>query len=205
MEEVILRISTPFRFHTIILIFLLFPTLESIFPNICGGGEVPSLKTRAELTEFRETTPYDETISFIRQLQRESPYIRLEQFGETSSGRPLYVAVLSRNKLFTPALAAASGKPVILISNGIHAGEICGKEASLMLLRDMIRGDLGDLLEQIVLLVVPVFNADGHERVSPHNRLNQKGPESGMGFRANALGYDLNRDFMKLETPEVKA
>jgi len=183
-----------------------FFTITSLMsPENCRGEKLSSLETRAEMTEFRETTSYENTIEFIRQLQRGSPYVRLEKFGESSQGRPLYVAVLSRDGLFSPGEASQSGKPVVLISNGIHSGEICGKEASLMLMREIIRGDLGDLLGHMVILVVPVLNVDGHENVSLYNRLNQNGPEGGMGFRANALGFDLNRDFMKLETPEIRS
>ena len=207
-EEFVLKIPALFRITYVLFVFVVFTAAALTAwgsSTLFAAERLPELKTRAEATGFKETTGYDETIDFIRQLQRESSWIRLEQFGETARGRPLYVVVLSRDGLFTPAAAAASGKPVVLISNGIHAGEICGKEATLMLLREMVRGELGHLLDDMVLLVVPVFNVDGHDMVSKYNRLNQNGPERGMGSRANALGYDLNRDFMKLETPEVQA
>jgi hypothetical protein len=93
---------------------------------------------------------------------------------------------------------------VVLLSCGIHSGEICGKEASLMLMRDLVDTGLDGLLDRLTLVIVPVFNVDGHEAPSPWNRMSQIGPAGGMGHRANALGHDLNRDFMKLDTPEVR-
>lgn len=194
------------RMITIVMIHLFlaaFPLCSRLSADEHGSPQ--SLTTRAEATEFRETTTYEEVISFIRQLDRESPYVTVDRFGETEQGRPLFVVILSGEGAFDPTSAALSGKPVVLISNGIHSGEICGKEASLMLMRDIVRGDMRHLLEKMTLLVVPVFNVDGHERVSTYNRLNQNGPEGGMGFRANALGLDLNRDFMKLETAETRS
>jgi len=170
-----------------------------------GSSPDPLPRTHGEQTGFRETASYEQTFAFIRELQRRSPLLRLERFGETAQGRPLYVVVLSSSGRFTPLGAHAGNKPVVLVSNGIHSGEICGKEASMMLMRDLVGGELEGLLEQLTLLIVPIFNADGHERASPFNRLNQNGPEGGMGHRATALGYDLNRDFMKLDTPEAQA
>jgi len=162
-------------------------------------------RTEAEKSGYLETGSYEQTLTFIRELQRRSPLIRLEPFGETAQGRTLYVVVLSSEGRFTPQRAHAGGKPVVLVSNGIHSGEICGKEASLMLMRDLAAGNLDGLLKKMTLLIVPIFNADGHERKSVYNRLNQDGPSGGMGHRATALGLDLNRDFMKLDTPEAQA
>jgi hypothetical protein len=169
------------------------------------AAEEPLPRTHAEETGFRETGSYDQTFEFIRQLQRRSPLVRMEQFGETAQGRAMYVVVLSSKGRFTPNRAHSENKPVVLISNGIHSGEICGKVASLMLMRDLAGGDLEGLLDKVTLLIVPIFNADGHERTSVHNRLNQNGPEGGMGQRVTALGLDLNRDFMKLDSPEARA
>jgi len=181
----------------------LFLSLIIVAPALSAGEPLPL--THAERTGFRETGSYEQALDFIRQLQRRSPLIRLEPFGRTGRGRTLYAAVLSDRGCFTPQLAHAGNRPVVLVSCGIHSGEICGKEASLMLMRQLVDNGLDGLLDRITLLVVPVFNVDGHEAVSPWNRLNQNGPAGGMGHRANALGHDLNRDFMKLETPEARA
>jgi hypothetical protein len=161
--------------------------------------------TPAELSGYRETPSYEETLAFLRSLGERLPELRLEEFGRTGEGRPMTVAILSRQGAFTPAAAQALGRPVVLIQNGIHAGEIDGKDAFLALLRDFAAGRRRELLDAATLLVVPVYNVDGHERVSPWNRPNQNGPERGMGYRANAAGYDLNRDFTRLDTPEARA
>ena len=118
------------------------------------------------------------------------------------------MAILSADGAFTPeqaAAAAAPGRPVVMIQNGIHAGEIDGKDASLMLLRDAALGRRPGLLGPAVLLVVPIYNVDGHERVSPYNRPNQNGPVEGMGYRTTAAGLDLNRDHLKLVSGEARA
>ena len=99
-------------------------------------------------------------------------------FGETARGRTLYVFVASKDRAFTPEVARASENPVVLIINGIHSGEIMGKDASMILLREtLVEESASDLLDRLTLLVVPVYNADGHERSSPYNRINQNGPE----------------------------
>jgi hypothetical protein len=113
------------------------------------------------------------------------------------------VAILSAAGEFTPELNAAAGRPVVMIQSGIHAGEIDGKDASLMLLRDMALGRRA--VPGATVLWVPIYNVDGHERVSPFNRPNQDGPVDGMGFRTTAAGFDLNRDHLKLQSPEARA
>ncbi|HXV75917.1 MAG TPA: M14 family metallopeptidase, partial [Candidatus Polarisedimenticolaceae bacterium] len=167
---------------------------------------IPSrLLTVAERTDFRATASYEETLDFIRGLSREMPEIGLETFGVSPEGRPLPLVVVAAAGADDPARAAAAGKAVVLIQNGIHAGEIDGKDACLMILRDMVRGRHRAWLDSLVLLIVPIYNVDGHERVSPYNRANQNGPVDGMGFRTTADGHDLNRDHLKLETPEARA
>jgi hypothetical protein len=170
-----------------------------------AAGTAGGWATPAESSDFEATPSYDETTRFLRRLDEALPELVLSSFGTSAAGRPLPLAVLSREGLFSPEAATASGKPVTLVQAGIHAGEIDGKDAILMLLRDLVLGQRRELLDAGVVLFVPIFNADGHERISPHNRPNQNGPVRGMGFRTTADGHDLNRDFMKLETPEARA
>ena len=175
---------------------------------LCGTASAtthPDLVTRAESSDFRATPGYAETLEYVRRLSAISPSVKLEFFGTSAQGRRLPLVIVSRDRAFTPAAAAATGKPVLLIQNGIHAGEIDGKDACLMILRDLALGSQPDLLERLILLVVPIYNVDGHERVSIYNRPNQNGPVEGMGFRTTADGHDLNRDHVKLETPEARA
>lgn len=161
--------------------------------------------TRAEQTGWRETGSYQEAVNFHQRLERTSKLARLATFGATSEGRPLYVLIASRDRAFTPAAARRTGKPVLLIQNGIHPGENGGKDASMMLLRDLlVTGRLASLLEQVIVLSIPVLNADGHENISPYHRLHENGPAA-MGFRATALNLNLNRDYMKADAPEMRA
>ena len=113
--------------------------------------------------------------------------------------------VVSKDQAFTPEAARRLSKPIVMLQGGIHAGEIDGKDALLLLLRDLALGLHPAVLDRVTLLVVPIYNVDGHERVSRFNRSNQDGPEEGMGFRTNARGLDLNRDHLKLDSAEARA
>jgi hypothetical protein len=163
------------------------------------------LLTHAEKTQFAETGSYDECIAFYRALEKASPYARLQKIGDTAEGRPLYVFIVSKDRAFTPAAATRATKPAILLQNGIHAGENGGKDAAMMLLRDvLVTKRLASWLDRVILLSIPVFNADGHEHVSPYNRINENGPRQ-MGFRVTAQRLNLNRDYLKADTPEMQA
>jgi hypothetical protein len=176
-------------------------------PAAVGARPVPpaELVSPVEASHFRATPGHAETLAFIRRLTEISPSIRLEVFGRSAQGRSLPLVIVSGKQAFTPAAAAASGQPIVLIQNGIHAGEIDGKDACLMILRDLALGSDPELLDRLILLFVPIYNVDGHERVSPYNRPNQNGPVEGMGFRTTSDGHDLNRDHLKLETAEARA
>ncbi|EJL31862.1 M14 family metallopeptidase [Novosphingobium sp. AP12] len=151
--------------------------------------------TPAEAAGFRTTPRYDEVRGWLDKLVQASPLIHVESFGKTGEGRDL---------LMVRASKGGSGKPVVLVQAGIHAGEIDGKDAGLMLLRDIaMRGKQG-LLDKVDLIFVPILNIDGHERASPWNFLHVRGPEA-KGTEGNARGINLNRDYAKLDTPEVRA
>jgi hypothetical protein len=165
----------------------------------------PDHYTKAELTAFRSTPSYDETLAFIRRLEKTSSRLKLDFFGKSAEGRPMPVVVVSKEKAFSPAVPGSARNPVVLVVNGIHSGEIDGKDACLMLLRDLALGNRPELLDALTLLVVPIYNVDGHERVSRFNRPNQDGPVEGMGFRTTTAGLDLNRDFLKADAPETRA
>ena len=110
--------------------------------------------------------------------------------------------VVSRDKVSRPGDLARYGKPAVLVMANIHAGEVEGKEASLMLIRDIALGKFSGLLDSQVLLFIPIFNADGNDKLG-HNR-RDLGPELA-GVRYNGQNLDLNRDYLKLESPEVQA
>jgi hypothetical protein len=165
----------------------------------------PEWRTRAERTAFRETSDYAETVAYCERLAAASPWVRYSTFGTSPEGRPLPLLVVSRDRAFTPEAARKTGKPIVLVQNGIHSGEIDGKEASLALVREIaVTKSLAALVEDAILVVIPIYNVDGHERSSPYNRINQNGPES-MGWRATAQGYNLNRDYLKADAPETRA
>ena len=162
--------------------------------------------TVAEKNDFRATSSYDQTMVYLYQLEAAAPeLIRVTDFGRSGQGRPLPLVIVSSDGAFTPEAAAATGKPILLIQSCIHAGEVDGKDATLMVLRDIALGRRTELAEGAVILFAPIYNADGHENVSPYNRSNQDGPVEGMGYRATANGINLNRDFLRLATPEAKA
>jgi Zinc carboxypeptidase len=165
----------------------------------------PSWQTHAERTDYRETPDFEETVGFARRLAAASPWIRVSSFGESGEGRALPLVVAAKGGTHTPAAARRAGKAVVLVQACIHAGETDGKDAGLALLRDIaVTKTRAHLLDRVVLLFLPVYNADGHERRSPFNRINQNGPEE-MGWRANATNRNLNRDYMKADAPETRA
>jgi murein tripeptide amidase MpaA len=161
-------------------------------------------RTRAEKTGYRVTADYDETIRFCQQMEGGSRWIDYQTYGKSGQGRDLPLLVVSSDRAFTPEAARATGKPIILIQNGIHSGEIEGKDASLALVRDIaVLRKRPELLDQAILLVLPILSVDAHERRGRFNRINQNGPEE-MGWRVTPTGLNLNRDYMKLESPELR-
>lgn len=163
------------------------------------------LLTLAERTNYAETARYQESRTLADRMAQRSPWLRVVTFGKTPQGRELFAVVASKDRAFTPEAARATGKPVILLQSCIHPGEVDGKEASEMLLRDVaISKRYAAWLDKVILVNIPIFNVDGHERFSAFNRINQDGPKE-MGFRVTAQRLNLNRDFMKADAPEMKA
>lgn len=162
------------------------------------------LLTRAERSEFRETTRYDEVMELARRLAEASPAIHLTSFGYTWEGRALPLLVVGAPDA-SPASVLATGKTRVYLQGNIHAGEVEGKEALLILLRRIASGEYAAWTDSLVLLIAPIYNADGNERVRLDNRPRQHGPVGGMGQRPNAQGLDLNRDHSKLDTPEARS
>jgi len=126
--------------------------------------------------------------------------------GKTTQGRDIPYVIASRPQVSTPEQARALGRPIVYVQGNIHAGEVEGKEALLALLRDLTSSSEPNVLDSVVLIAVPIYNADGNEKFAPQevNRGSQNGPES-VGERANGQGLDLNRDYVKAEAPETRA
>lgn len=170
------------------------------------AGDVPAAwQTTAEKTDYQRTSSYAETIEYSRQLAKASGSIHFTSYGKSGEGREMPLLIAASGKEFTPEEAKRSGKAIILIQAGIHAGEIDGKDAGFALLRDIvITKTRADLLKDAIILFMPIYNVDGHENSNPYMRLNQNGPVE-MGFRANANNLNLNRDYMKADAPETRA
>ena len=165
----------------------------------------PEWRTHAESTDYRETPNYDDTIAFARRLAHASSIIEYEGFGFSGQGRELPLIIASETQTFTAAAAKTEGKAVVLIQACIHSGEPDGKDAGFALLRDIaITQTVTGILNNAVLLFIPIYNTDGHERSSPYNRINQNGPVD-MGWRTTSTYQNLNRDYMKADTPETRA
>lgn len=166
----------------------------------------PALTTVSERSGFLKTGRYDEVIALCGAFaQRYPDAVRCTDFGTTPEGRPMKALVVSRSGALTPQAARERGLPVVLIQGGIHAGEIDGKDAGFLALRQALDGEAAaGTLDKLVWVFVPVFNVDGHERFGRWNRPNQRGPEE-MGWRTTAQNYNLNRDYMKADAPEMRA
>ena len=189
--------------HAIIAFCISFLFLALIPTTFAQNDGQP--KSRAELTNYEETTRYEEVLQFIAELQKRSPLIRLESFGKSEEGRMLPLMILSDSPISNPRDARATGKPVVFIMANIHAGEVEGKEAMLHLSRRILFGDLKPLLSKLIIVIAPIYNADGNEKINLNNRTAQNGPIGGVGVRENSKGYDLNRDYMKLDSPEAQS
>jgi Zinc carboxypeptidase len=174
--------------------------------SFAAAPKVSGLETVAEQSGFRRTGRYDEVERLCAAYEhawREA--VRCFEFGRTSEGRPMLALAVSRTGALTAERARQRNLPVMLLQGGIHAGEIDGKDAGFLALREMLNGEAaGGALQSFVLVFVPVFNIDGHERFGRWNRPNQVGPEE-MGWRTTAGNYNLNRDYAKADTAEMQA
>ncbi|MCC4622039.1 M14 family metallopeptidase [Xanthomonas cassavae CFBP 4642] len=164
------------------------------------------LTSVAERSGFVQTGRYDEVIALCDAFAQRYPQaVRCMQFGTTPEGRPMKALVVSTSGALDADAAAQRKLPVVLIQGGIHAGEIDGKDAGFLALRELLDGKAGKgVLDKLVWVFVPVFNIDGHERFGALNRPNQRGPEQ-MGWRTTAQNLNLNRDYLKADAPEMQA
>lgn len=165
-----------------------------------------SLVTVSERSGFQQTGRYEEVQQLCKAFQQAYPkQVRCFEFGRTPEGRPMLALAVSRTGALTAEQAKKRGLPVLLVQGGIHAGEIDGKDAGFLALREALDGKAAPgALDKQVLLFVPVFNVDGHERFGEWNRPNQRGPAA-MGWRTTAQNFNLNRDYVKADAPEMQA
>ena len=166
-------------------------------------GQV-NLKTVAEKSDFKSTSDYSDVKIFIDQLRKSSQYIRIETLATSTEGREVPLLIIGNPLPKSPIGLVNDKRIVVYIQANIHAGEVEGKEAALMYVRDLLSEKNAEILKNVILLICPLFNPDGNEKISPLNRTYQNGPSNGVGVRYNGQFLDLNRDAMKAESPEVR-
>lgn len=206
-------IKTTLSFLLVLFSYTVFGQQDEILPPILPWKgkslELIAKKTSpwvtpSEQSDFVYTPSYPETMRWITKLCDASDILELVTIGESANGRKIQMVIASLEGKFDKTSIKSSAKPSVLVQAGIHSGEIDGKDAGMMLLRDIAFGKKRDLLKNANFLFIPILNVDGHERTSPYNRPNQRGPAN-MGWRTNARNLNLNRDYSKLDSEEIQA
>lgn len=185
---------------------------SSAFSSAAGQEPAPRAaanalpRTRAELTRYTETSSHQDVVAFLDSLQALGAPVRIGIMGRTGEGRQIPYVIASRPLVSTPAEARRLGLPVVYVQGNIHGGEVEGKEVVQALLRDLVWQPRANVLDSLVLIAVPIYNADGNDAwgEQARNRGSQQGPQR-IGLRPNAAGFDLNRDYMKVDAPETRA
>ncbi len=170
------------------------------------------LLTRAESTGYAETSRHAQVLEFLNELGARTDLVRIGSIGASGEGQDIACAIASDRGCFTPQEARARRKAIVMIQANIHAGEVEGKEALLALLRDLTLGKRGKkILSRICLVAIPNLNPDGNDRISPANRKldlehleGQHNPPGGVGTRNTGQGWNLNRDYIKQDAPEMR-
>jgi len=180
--------------------------LPLIFMAGVASAQPAALTTLSEQSGFTKTGRHAEVDALCIAFAKKYPqWVKCHNFGVTPQGRTLHLLVVSQSGALTPERAKQMKLPVTLMQGGIHAGEIDGKDAGFWALRELLEGKLmPGVLKNQVWLFVPIFNVDGHERFGKWNRPNQRGPEE-MGWRTTAQNYNLNREYVKADAPEMRA
>jgi hypothetical protein len=195
-----------------VLIFFVAEAQEILPPVLPWKGKSLALISKkdsqwitpAEKTDFDSTPSYTETMNWLDKLCKSGSTMKMISIGKSAQSRDINMIIISADKNFDKEALRKSPKPILLVQAGIHAGEIDGKDAGMMLLRDLAYGKKNELLQNVNILFIPILNVDGHERSSIYNRVNQRGPTN-MGWRTNARNLNLNRDYTKLDTEEIRA
>lgn len=186
----------------------LFPVVFFLFVfSLSAQIKTPfpvSLLLVPEKSNFEKTSTYADVMSFLNEIKQLSPYISLHTIGKSTLGVDIPMAVLANPMISKAEQAKASGKPVVYIQANIHAGEVEGKEVAMMLMRDILLGDKKDLLQNQIILFVPIYNVDGNDKMEKGLRASQENSPLETGTRENGQGLDLNRDGVKMEAPETK-
>lgn len=184
--------------HTLILLSCFFAT------QLFGQQVKNSLLTKPEKTSYRETSTYKEVMDFTAEVTKNSPYVTKISMGKSLEGKDIPVFVLANPKVETPEEAKASGKPIIYVQGNIHSGEVEGKETVQILMREILTGSKKHLIDNQIILFVPIYNTDSNDKMEAGRRPSQEGSPIKAGIRANSQGWDLNRDGMKMEALETQ-
>jgi hypothetical protein len=188
-----MKIKSQILFNIYVILILI---------SVCSAQKIPL--TTAESSNFESTSRYDDIIDFINELQSQSPLIRLETIATTTEGRDIPMIILGDPPPSSPLDLKRDDRMVVYLQGNIHGGEVEGKEGLQILAREIVLEKDPLYLDRLIILIVPVFNPDGNEKISTKNRQRQAGPLNGVGARPNGQNLDLNRDGLKLETPEVR-
>ncbi|HLN56546.1 MAG TPA: M14 family metallopeptidase [Bacteroidales bacterium] len=178
--------------------------IGAIFLSLSPAFSQLDLLTKAESSDFKSTSDYNDVMSFISGLKKSSSYIRTETIAVSVEGREIPLLVIGNPLPKSPEDLRNDKRTVVYIQCNIHAGEVEGKEAGLMYARDILKDKNSAVLKNSVILICPFINPDGNEKISPLNRTHQNGPMNGVGVRYNGQFLDLNRDGMKAESPELR-
>ncbi len=198
------------RLLCVLLLACPLPTLAQVSDDVFDHEPVeittddPTHETVAESSGFERTASHEQVVELCGKLAAASERITLSSMGTSGQGKDIPLLILADPPIKNADDARESGKLIVFLFGNIHAGEVCGKEALLMLARDLGLGEHSDLLDDLVLLIAPIYNPDANDAFNPANRPGQLGPIE-MGERENADGLDLNRDYIKLEAPETRA
>lgn len=182
---------------------LLFVLASLLILNLTVKAQV-NLITTAESSNYTKTSSHQDVLNFINELDQKSPYLRIETIGKTTEGKPIPMLILANPMIDSPKNLENDKRLVLYIQANIHSGEVEGKEATQALARELIKNPNSEIFKNLILLIVPDLNADGNDKMSDKNRTNQNGPKW-VGTRYNGQQLDINRDAMKLETPEMQA
>lgn len=175
-------------------------------------AQKPLPPTPYENSGYTDTPRYKETIDYCTLLDKQSDQVSFSTFGKSARGRDIPLLILDRDGFSTPEAIRRAGRIILLLQACIHPGESEGKDAGLLLLRNFVHPNDGkenripdpELLNNVSVIFIPIFNIDGHERFGPYNRINQNGPRE-TGWRTTATNLNLNRDFLKADSPEMRA
>jgi len=183
---------------------IIFHSLLLAAINLVKAQIVSDLIIRPERSKYTETSTYEDVMNFVTYVHENSDLVHLETMLTSTGGREIPLIVLANPKVSNPGEARSSGKPVIYIQGNIHGGEVEGKEAAMILIREILFGTKQYLLDNQIILFAPIYNVDGNEKMLAENRRSQEGSPKLAGERRSGGDYDLNRDGIKMEAVETK-